>query len=156
MAYGPKLPDGESYKTKMLAELDLDLDRLHFTGLLTYGDYLKVLRASAAHIYLTVPFVLSWSLLEALSTGCVVIGSDTPPVREVVEDGVNGLLVDFFDIEAIADQVHEVLGRPDRMADLRERARQTILERYALADLLPRHLALITDVANGRTPEIRN
>ncbi len=154
VAYGPKLPEGESYKAKMLAELDLDLDRLHFTGLLTYGDYLKVLRASSVHVYLTVPFVLSWSLLEALSTGCVVVGSNTQPVREVIENGVNGLLVDFFDIEAIADRVDEVLDRPDRMADLRKRARQMIMDRYALADLLPRHLSLIADIANGRTPEV--
>jgi len=82
VAYGKTLPDGKTYKQLMLESLSLDLSRVHFTGSLPYGQYKQVLQASAAHIYLTRPFVLSWSMLEAMAMGCVVIGSDTPPVRE--------------------------------------------------------------------------
>jgi glycosyltransferase involved in cell wall biosynthesis len=140
VAYGKNLPDGKTYKDLMLEKLDLDLSRLHFTGLLPYNQYLQVLQASSVHVYLTRPFVLSWSMLEAMATGCVVLGSDTPPVKEMIEDGVNGLLVDFFSIEAIVDRIEEVLDHRDRMADLRIKARETIEENYNLARLLPEHL----------------
>jgi glycosyltransferase involved in cell wall biosynthesis len=152
VAYGRALGDGRTYKQKMLDELDLDLSRVHFTGLLSYANYRRVLHASAVHVYLTVPFVLSWSMIEAMAAGCLVLGSDTAPVREVIEDGVNGLLVDFFDTAAIARRIEEVLDRPDRHAALRAAARETVLARYALADTLPRHLALIEDVAARRLP----
>jgi glycosyltransferase involved in cell wall biosynthesis len=139
--YGRTLPDNKTYKQQMLEELpQLDLTRLHFTGRLSYDQYLQVLQASSVHIYLTYPFVLSWSMLEALSTGCLILGSSTPPVMEVIRDGENGLLVDFFSAEAIADRVDEVLEHPDRMARLRQNARATILEGYDLAKLLPEHL----------------
>jgi glycosyltransferase involved in cell wall biosynthesis len=142
--YGRTLPDNKTYKQLMLEELpQLDLTRLHFTGRLPYDQYLQVLQASSVHIYLTYPFVLSWSLLEALSTGCLILGSSTPPVMEVIRDGENGLLVDFFSPEAIADRVDEVLEHPDRMATLRENARATILAGYDLAKLLPEHLEWI-------------
>ena len=147
VAYGRQLPDGQTYKQKMLVELDMD--RLHFTGLLPYAQYLKVIQASSAHIYLTVPFVLSWSMIETMSTGALVIGSDTDPVREVIEDGKNGLLVDFFSPEQIADRVDEVLDHPDRMAALRKAARETVLERYALKDRLPELVRNIEDTING-------
>lgn len=149
VAYGRQLPDGQTYKQKMLAEVELDMDRLHFTGLLPYAQYLKVIQASSAHIYLTVPFVLSWSMIETMSTGALVIGSDTDPVREVIEDGKNGLLVDFFSPEQIADRVDEVLDHPDRMAALRKAARETVLERYALKDRLPELVRNIEDTING-------
>lgn len=140
VAYGKNLPDGKTYKDLMLETLDLDLSRLHFTGLLPYNQYLQVLQASSVHVYLTRPFVLSWSMLEAMATGCVVLGSDTPPVREMIEDGVNGLLVDFFSIEAIVDRIEEVLDSQDNMADLRVKARETIEQNYNLERLLPEHL----------------
>jgi glycosyltransferase involved in cell wall biosynthesis len=144
VAYGKPLPQGQSYKQLLQAELSgYDLSRLHFTGLLPYGSYLRVLQASAAHVYLTVPFVLSWSMLEAMSTGCLIVGSDTAPVREVVTDGENGLLVDFFSPEAIAARVADALDNPAEMVKIRAAARATILERYALRDLLPKHLNLI-------------
>ena len=152
VAYGRPLGDGRTYRQKMLAELDLDLSRVHFTGLLSYADYRKVLHASAVHVYLTVPFVLSWSMIEAMSAGCLVLGSDTAPVREAIQDGVNGLLADFFDTAAIARRIGEVLDHPDRLAALRAAARETVLARYALADTLPRHLELIEDVAARRLP----
>jgi glycosyltransferase involved in cell wall biosynthesis len=91
-------------------------------------------------------------MIESLSTGCLVIGSDTAPVREVIQDGENGLLVDFFSPKQIADRIDEVLDHPTRMAELRAKARQTVLERYALSDLLPQHLKLIEQVARGSLP----
>lgn len=148
VCYGKSLPDGSSYKDLMLKKVPLDLSRVHFTGSLPYGQYLQVIQASSAHIYLTRPFVLSWSMIEAMATGCLVIGSDTAPVTEVIQDGENGLLVDFFSPQKIADRIDEVLDHPTRMATLRANARKTALERYDLGKLLPQHLQLIQDVAN--------
>ncbi len=148
VAYGRKLEDSRTYRQKMLEETpDLDLERLHFTGLLPYGRYRDVIRASALHLYLTVPFVLSWSMLECMATGCLVLGSDTEPVREVIEHGVNGLLVDFHDVEGIAEAAGAALDDSARGAALRERARASIVERYALTKLLPRHVELIEGMA---------
>lgn len=148
VCYGKTLPNGESYKDFMLKKVPLDLSRVHFTGSLPYSQYLQVIQASSAHIYLTRPFVLSWSMIEALSTGCLVIGSNTSPVTEIIEDGENGLLVDFFAPKQIADRIDEVLDHPTGMAEIRKKARRTVLERYALADLLPKHIQLIQDMAN--------
>ncbi|MGB5770224.1 MAG: glycosyltransferase family 4 protein [Crocosphaera sp.] len=143
VAYGRSLKDGKTYKQLMLETFSYDLSRLHFTGSLPYGQYLKVIQASSVHVYLTRPFVLSWSMLEAMSTGCLVLGSKTPPVEEVIEDGVNGLLVDFFAIDRIVERIEEVLDHPDKMASLRVKARETIQERYALSRLLPEHIEWI-------------
>lgn len=141
VAYGQPRQDGKTFRQHMLEQLDLDLTRIHFTGYLSYNQYLKVLQASSVHVYLTYPFVLSWSMLEALSTGCLVVGSKTPPVEEVIQDGVNGLLVDFFNVEAIVERVMEALDHPDRMQDIRTQARQTILDKYDLDKLLKTHLS---------------
>ena len=152
VAYGKSLPKGQTYKQLMLEKFDLDLSKVHFTGLLPYREYLQVLRASDVHIYLTRPFVLSWSLLEALSTGCLVVASDTPPVREVITNGENGLLVDFFSPEAFTEQICQVLDNPFSFQPLRDNARQTIQDSYDLAQLLPQHLKWIEDqvVAGGK------
>jgi len=148
VAYGPNPPEGKSWKDWMLAHTALDLSRVHFTGSLTYQHYRHVLQASSVHVYLTRPFVLSWSFLEALSAGCLVVASNTAPVLEVIEDGINGLLTDFFDTQAIADRIEEALESPDQGAALRQSARATVLERYAQAKLLPQHLKLLTDYAH--------
>lgn len=146
VAYGKTLPDGKTYKQLMLEKLPLDLSRLHFTGLLPYHDYLQVLQASSVHIYLTRPFVLSWSMLEAMATECLVLASNTAPVTEVIQDGENGLLVDFFSPEAIATRIDEVFASPDRMAEIRANARETILQRYDLSQVLPEHLQWLMQV----------
>ncbi|MDJ0660847.1 MAG: glycosyltransferase family 4 protein [Crocosphaera sp.] len=143
VAYGRSLPDGKSYKQLMLETYDYDLSRLHFTGSLPYGEYLKVIQASSVHVYLTRPFVLSWSMLEVMSTGGLVLGSKTPPVEEVIEDGVNGLLVDFFAIDRIVERIEEALDNPDKMANLRVKARETIQETYDLSRLLSEHIQWI-------------
>lgn len=141
VAYGKQLPNGQTYRQQALDTLELDLSRIHFTGHLPYSQYLQVIQASSVHVYLTRPFVLSWSMLEAMSTGCLVLGSKTPPVEEVIQDGVNGLLVDFFSPAHIVERIIEVLEHPDNMQAIRAQARKTIVENYNLADLLPRHLS---------------
>ncbi|MEH1943812.1 MAG: glycosyltransferase family 4 protein [Nostoc sp.] len=140
VAYGKNLPDGQTYKQLMLEKLSLDLSRLHFTDRLPYNEYLQVLQASSAHVYLTRPFVLSWSMLEVMAAGCLLIASKTQPVLEVVQDGVNGLLVDFFSPHNIANRVEEALNNPQEMQAIRANARETIIKRYDLAKLLPQHL----------------
>jgi glycosyltransferase involved in cell wall biosynthesis len=143
VAYGKSLPDGKTYKDTMLEKFPLDLSRVHFTGYLPYSEYLQVLQASSVHVYLTRPFVLSWSMLEALSAGCLIVGSNTAPVCEIIQDEVNGLLVDFFSPSAICDRIEEVLNSPDLMQSIRDRARETIVKNYDLAQLLPQHLQWI-------------
>jgi glycosyltransferase involved in cell wall biosynthesis len=148
VCYGKPLPDGQTYKDLMLKQVPLDPSRVHFVGMLPYGLYRKVLQASDAHVYLTRPFVLSWSMMEAMASGCLVIGSTTQPVMEVIKDGHNGLLVDFFAPQKLADRIDEVFNHPTRFAELRHNARQTILERYDLKQLLPQHLQLIEQLAH--------
>ncbi|MCU0534092.1 MAG: glycosyltransferase family 4 protein [Hydrococcus sp. Prado102] len=145
VAYGRSLPDGKTYKQFMLEKLPFDLSRLHFTGPLPYAQYLQVLQASSVHVYLTRPFVLSWSMLEAMSTGCLLVASDTQPVTELIQDGVNGLLVNFFSPQEICDRVEEALDRPEKMLSLRAKARKTIVENYDLSHLLSKHLQWIKD-----------
>jgi glycosyltransferase involved in cell wall biosynthesis len=103
-----------------------------------------VLQVSSAHVYLAYPFVLSWSMLEAMAAGCAVIGSATAPVEEVIRDGENGMLVDFFDVEAIAGKVEAALGERGRFQAMHARARETVAERYDLNVVcLPRQIALV-------------
>jgi glycosyltransferase involved in cell wall biosynthesis len=132
VSYGGKPQGAANWREKMLAEVKVDPTRTHFLGKLPYDAYRKVLQVSAAHVYLTYPFVLSWSMLEAMASGCLVIGSRTGPVQEVIEDGVNGLLVDFFDSGAMADRVVAALDNAQAMRPLREAAQRTVKERYSL------------------------
>jgi hypothetical protein len=134
VSYGRKPEGAPNWREKLLAEVGprLDLSRVVFTGVLPYAAYRALLRASAAHVYLTYPFVLSWSLLEAMSCGCLVAASATPPVLEVLEHGRNGLTFDFFDTGALADRVTDALQRPGDFAPLRAAARQTVLDGYGI------------------------
>jgi glycosyltransferase involved in cell wall biosynthesis len=149
VSYGAAAPAGTSWKRRFLDEVAgrIDPSRVHFLGQLPYADYLRLLQVSAAHVYLTYPFVLSWSCLEAMSAGCHVIGSRTPPVEEFIEDGVNGTLVDFFDTGALAAAVAHALHHRDRHAALRATARRTAIERCDLQQVcLPQWRALLTRV----------
>ncbi len=150
VSYGAKPAKGGSWRQVMLAEVgtQLPMDRVHFLGNLPYADYLRVIQVSTCHVYLTYPFVLSWSCLEAMSAGCVVVASATEPVREVIEHGVNGLLVDFFNVDAMVRQVVDVLTSPAKHAALGIRARDDVVRAYDLRQVcLPRHIALIRDSA---------
>ncbi|RQP23373.1 glycosyltransferase family 4 protein [Piscinibacter terrae] len=107
VSYGRRPKDAKNWREKMLREVKVDPSRTHFVGKLPYDQYRKVLQVSAAHVYLTYPFVLSWSMLEAMASGCVVIGSKTAPVEEVLRDGVDGRLAGFHDVEAITAALGE-------------------------------------------------
>jgi len=109
VSYGSKPVGYPDWRSRMEAEVSFDHSRVHFTGKLPYQTYRAVLACSKVHVYLTYPFVLSWSLLEAMASGCVVVASDTAPVREVIVDGANGMLMDFFDHQGIARSVSKVL-----------------------------------------------
>jgi len=147
VSYGSKPQAGGNWRQVMLAEVgaSLPLERVHFLGGLHYQDYLRVLQVSACHVYLTYPFVLSWSCLEAMSAGCVVVASNTGPVQEVIEPGVQGLLVDFFDIHALADRVVEVLGQREKYREIGANARARVVDRYDLrTHCLPQQVHMLT------------
>jgi glycosyltransferase involved in cell wall biosynthesis len=150
VSYGSAPVDHPSWKAALLDELGdkLDLSRVHFLGKVAYQDYLNLLRLSRAHIYLTYPFVLSWSMLEAMALGCLVIGSDTAPVQEVIQDGVNGILVPFFEPQRLAERVIEALATPGAFVTMRAKARKTIQSRYDFErHSWPAHLKLIDEFA---------
>jgi len=152
ISYSAKLPAGETYRKRAMAEVGskIDWSRVHLIPWLPYKDYISMLQISAAHIYLTYPFVLSWSCMESMAAGCLLIASRTPPVEEVVVDGQNGLLTDFFDHQALAAKVDEAIRAGKAMDPLRERARQTIVEKYDLKKVcLPQQAALFERVAGG-------
>ena len=151
-SYDSPLPKGETHRERMLGELgeSIDRSRVHFLGKVPYPLFLNVLQISSAHVYLTYPFVLSWSMLEAMASGCLIIGSRTAPVQEVIRDQENGLLVDFFSPQDIANRVVSVLEEPRAYTQLRENARLTILEEYDLhTRCLPAQLALIRSIVAG-------
>jgi glycosyltransferase involved in cell wall biosynthesis len=149
-SYGAPPPDGASWQSIFLDEVagGIDRQRVTFAGHLPYEDYLRALQISSVHVYLTYPFVLSWSLLEAMSAGCLVIGSDTAPVREVLSEE-NGIVVPFFDVEQLADRAIDALAHPSRFRKHRNAARRTILERY---DLTQTCLPALVDFIRGDKP----
>jgi glycosyltransferase involved in cell wall biosynthesis len=144
VSYGAAPPAGTTWKQVFLDEQAgrLDLSRVHFVGRLAHQELTRLFQVTAAHVYLTYPFVLSWSLLEAMSIGCLIVGSRTAPVQEVIEHGRNGLLVDFFDVEALAATVADTLERRQRLTALREAARRDAVDRFDLLDrCLPAQMA---------------
>ncbi|WP_211463986.1 glycosyltransferase family 4 protein [Collimonas silvisoli] len=145
-SYGPGLADGLTFRQRLLNELGdaIDLSRVHFLGKVPYSSFLAILQISRVHVYLTFPFVLSWSMLEAMSTGCLVVGSRTAPVEEVIRDGENGILVDFFSPGEISQRVVEALEDARAHAQIRHNARRTIVDRFDLRTIcLPAQLGLI-------------
>ncbi|MBK8536764.1 MAG: glycosyltransferase [Candidatus Competibacteraceae bacterium] len=147
ISYSPRLPYGQTYRERMLKEVQIDPERVIFLGHVPFPQHLGLLQVSAVHVYLTVPFVLSWSMLEAMAAQNVVIASDTPPVRDVIEDGKNGLLVDFFSPRQIADRVDQVLDHPNRMAAIARAAREHVQRYYNVQASLARYQEIITMLA---------
>lgn len=155
--YGAKPKEGGTWKDLLLAELGdrVDRARMHFPGKIPHAELGRLMSVSSAHVYLTYPFVLSWSLLEAMSSSCAIIGSRTAPVQEVIADGETGVLVDFFSPEEVAAAVVRALEKPEEMLPMRAAARRFAREHYDLHRVcLPKHLALVDEVAAGRTPRL--
>jgi glycosyltransferase involved in cell wall biosynthesis len=130
----------------ILAEVKdrLDLSRVHFVGKLPYDRLVDLIHVARVHAYLTYPFVLSWSMVETMAAGTLVVGSNTAPVAEVIQDGVNGRLVDFFDVKAWSAALTDALARPEADDALREAARRMVRERYDLRSVcLPKQIDLL-------------
>lgn len=142
VCYGCHLKN-DTFKQKMLRELDLDLSRIHFVGNLPYAEYIKLLQVSKCHVYLTYPFVLSWSLLEAMATGCCIVASDTAPVKEVIQNNFNGILVNFYDIDLLVKNVNLILNNPENYSNIRTSARKTINKKFELKNLLNKQIEFL-------------
>ena len=151
VSYGAAPAGGGSWREAMLAEVGgaLDLSRVHFTGRVPHAAFAALMQVARVHAYLSYPFVLSWSMLEAMSAGALVVGSRTAPVEEVIRDGENGLVVDFFDIAGWQTVLTAALAEPGRHEPLRAAARRTILERYALERCLPRLVEMVERVGRA-------
>lgn len=149
VSYGSGPQEGESWRKQLLDETGLSPARVHFLGQIPHRDLVRLFQVSAAHVYLTYPFVLSWSFLEAMSCGAPVIASATPPVREVVSDGLNGRLVDFFDIDGFADRIGEALTSPGAFRSLRTEARRTVVARYELNECCTKLHRFLAQVASA-------
>jgi len=147
--YGGQLPGGQSWRGKMMAEVGdrLDPSRLHFTGRVPHGQMISALSMSWAHVYYTYPFVLSWSLVEAMACECLILGSDTGPVRDAITSGVEGKLNDFFDVGALSAAMIEACDHPERFQHMRSAARETALRLFDRETVgVPAWMALIDEL----------
>jgi len=132
--YSGDAPDGRLWKDYMLAEVGerLPLDRVHFLGRVAHSEMINALSISWAHVYYTYPFVLSWSLIEAMGCECLIIGSDTAPVRDAITDGTTGILNDFFDVDALSATMIRACREPNEFNDVRKAAREAALVQFDL------------------------
>ena len=139
VSYGSAPKGAKGWKDLILSEVQdrLDMSRVHFMGKVPYDQFVSIMQVSRVHAYLTYPFVLSWSMIEAMSAGAHVVGSATAPVAEVIRDGVNGSLVDFFDVKGWSAKLTDALAHPEAYEAIRIAARRTALERYDQRILLP-------------------
>jgi glycosyltransferase involved in cell wall biosynthesis len=156
VSYGAKPQGSKSWKQiywddEVAPKLDDQArSRVHFMGRVDYSSFKKILALSSAHVYLTYPFVLSWSLLEAMSIGCPIVASDTPPVAEVIQDQENGYLFDFFSPDALAGAVIKLLGDDSLRAQLSNAARQFVCTNYDLQNVcLPRQIEWVESLASN-------
>ncbi|WP_375260620.1 glycosyltransferase [Palleronia sp.] len=155
VSYGAPPEGGGSWKQVLVEEVkgripEADWARVHFTGRIEREAFTRLLQVSRVHVYLTYPFVLSWSLIEAMSAGCAIVGSDTSPVREAIRDGETGLLFDFFDGQRMVALVDRLLDDPEARAALGQAARQAVVQRYDLQRVcLPAQFRWIDALARG-------
>ena len=141
---------GKTFKQWVLSREEFDLSKFVFTGRLEQPHLARLLAASDLHIYLTVPFVLSWSMVDAMSCGAVVLGSSTPPVVEMLRDGENGLLSNFFDVDAMAEKAVRVLKDPAAFRPLGRAAERTVEEKYSMQAVLPQMVQMYVDAVARR------
>ena len=155
VSYGARPSGAKSWKQIFIDEVrpqipDADWARVHFLGNLTYAHFLSVLQLSTVHVYLTYPFVLSWSLLEAMSIGCAIVASDTQPLQEAIRHDETGLLVPFFDVPALAETVCSLLADPTARQRLGTNARHFAQQHYDLQNVcLPRQLEWVASLLNS-------
>ncbi|MEM7731372.1 MAG: glycosyltransferase [Pseudomonadota bacterium] len=153
VSYGARPPKGQTWKQIFVDEVrgqisDDDWERVRFLDRIPHGQFTKLLQISRVHVYLTYPFVLSWSLMEAMSCGAAIVASDTEPVREVIRDGQTGELVDFFDTDGIVDRVSTLLDDEDRRIGLGQAARAKMVKEYDLRSIcLPRQMDWVKNLA---------
>ena len=150
VSYGAPPPKNMSWKEIFYQEVALKIDRkrLHFVGKVPHDILTQLMQVSTVHLYLSYPFVLSWSLMEAMSVGCLIVGSRTAPVEEVIKHEKTGLLVDFFNPIEIAETVTEALARREELRPLGLAARQHIIQHYDLKTrCLPAQIELIQTLA---------
>jgi glycosyltransferase involved in cell wall biosynthesis len=139
----------KTFREHVMAQASYDRDRFIFTGLLDVSKLVDLWSFSDLHLYFTVPFVLSWSMVDALACGCTVLASDTEPVREMIDDGSNGLLCGFYDVEGFAAKAVEVLRDPAAFRHLGEAAVARVRNAYAIDVILPRLARLFEQTAQG-------
>lgn len=156
VSYGRMHPSGRPWREIMLEQVSgLDPRRVWFLGQVSFPQFVSLLRISAVHLYWTYPFILSWSMLEAMSCGCALVASRTPPVEEFVRHRHNGLLVDFFDVDGLIETVTSILERPADFVEMRKAARQSIVDRYDFnRHSLPQMLTLIDQLIQRQTPTV--
>jgi glycosyltransferase involved in cell wall biosynthesis len=155
VAYGGDetfLPPNVTFKQWTLSQDTYDLSKFHFPGTIPPQQLSQLLASSDLHIYLTVPFVLSWSMMDAMSCGAVVLASDTAPVREMIRHEQTGLLANLFDPEALAAQALRVLQSPDAFRPVGRAAEHFIEQNYSVQAILPKMLNLYTRAANTPIP----
>ena len=153
-AYSNGTGDGPSYRDQAMEKYDCDWSRVHFCGKLAYEDYLEVLRNTSVHIHLSMPLFLSWSLLEAMSCGCTIIGSENAPVNEVINHDENGCLVPFFDTGKLVEQAQKLLADRQTAARLGQAARQTVLDKYEVKQCTEKWKDLILTTINDNYPAL--
>ena len=154
VSYGAKPPAEQTWKNIFLNEVSaqLDMNRVHFLGRISYDCFISLLQLSQVHVYLTYPFVLSWSLLEAMSAGCCIVASDTAPLHEAIVDNKTGRLVNFFDTAAISNAVCGLLDQPEQRAEFGQQARAFAQANYDLKTVcLPRQLAWVDSLMRQNT-----
>lgn len=140
----------QTYRAHVIAQDNYDLDRFIFTGRVEPSELVDVFSLSDLHIYLTVPFVLSWSLMNSLACGCTVLGSATAPVQEMIKHGENGFMAEFFDVDGLTDLALQVLDDPEKYRFMGESGAAMIRERYSLDKCLPQMLDLYERTCNGK------
>jgi len=146
VSYSTALPDGMTYREEVLKQLNIDESRIHWMGQLSYKAYLSVLDISDVHFYMTVPYVASWSLVEAMAMTCPIVASDTGPVKEFITDDQQGKRVDFFDTQQQVEAITWMLDHPEKAKKLGEQARKKVEEEYDLNKILPIYMDLIEKV----------